>query len=326
MPDRHLAAALRAAAPTPDPAPAAPRVVCPLCRGPLGSQPSGARSCAACARIYAPRDGFVDFIIGDRFDDASDEALLAYEERSNADLTNQYWIPRFRALLGARAAGARVLSVGCGTGVDVDLLRAAGFDACGIDCGNRCQVWSRRTHKDRLFLADGQHLPFPDASFDLVFCGCVFPHVGVVGDSAQVRPDHREARGQLAAEMARVLAPGGHVVASSPNRLFPLDLFHGRRPGSYKPRLNPPSSPFLLSARDYAEMFGAHGCGRPRPLPPQDYWGFIRSRHSPKGWLLGLPVRAVFSAVSTEALAALRASPINPWLVMSFTRTGGAAS
>lgn len=295
-------------------------LVCPSCRDGLSSQPSAYR-CVGCSSAFPLLGGYPDLIVGERFDDASDEALLRYEEQSNADLTRNYWQPMFRRMWPNGPARPRLLSVGCGTGVDVDLLCEAGFDSVGIDCGNRTAVWPRRSHGERLLLANGKHLPFGDASFDAAFCGCVFPHVGVVGDSNVTAPDVEQQRLELAREMVRVLRPGGYVIVSSPNRWFPFDIFHGRTPGSYKPRFNAPTSRFLLSAGDYERIFRAAGTGPASTLPVENYWGFIRSRHSLKGMLFGTPVRFVFWLVSRPAFGFLRASPVNPWLVVMLQKT-----
>lgn len=295
-------------------------LICPSCHDHLFSHPTGYR-CVGCGSSFPLLSGYPDLIVGQRFDDASDETLLRYEERSNEDLTRNYWQPLFRHLWPDRRRPRRLLSVGCGTGVDVDLLFEDGFESVGIDCGNRTAVWPQRNHGEQLLLANGKHLPFEDRSFDAVFCGCVFPHVGVVGDTNIPAADVEEQRLALAREMVRVLRPGGYVVVSSPNRWFLFDLFHGRSAGSYSPRFNPPSSRFLLSVSDYQRLFRTAGTGPAITLPVEHYWGFIRSRHSIKGMILGMPVRFIFWLVSRPAFAFLRSSPINPWLVVMLQKT-----
>jgi len=298
-------------------------LVCPAgCRQPPLSATLSGYACVGCSKTYPVTGGYPDLIIGERFDDASDETLLRYEERSNEDLTRGYWQPLFRRLFANHKGEPRVLSVGCGTGVDVDLLRKDGYDSVGIDCGNRTSVWPRREHDDRLVLANGKHLPFDDNSFDAAFCGCVFPHVGVVGDSNITAPDVDEQRLELACEMVRVLRPGGYVIVSSPNRKFLFDIFHGRTPGSYRPRFNAPSSRFLLSVQDYEDLFRRAGTGAATALPVENYWGFIRSRHSIKGMVFGMPVRFIFWLVSRPAFGGLRSSPVNPWLVVMLQKAG----
>ena len=60
--------------------------------------------------------------------------------------------------------------------------------------------------------ACGEHLPFPDEAFDLVFSHEVLEHVA----------DDR----RCTTEMIRVTRPGGHVVIFVPNRLYPFET-HG---------------------------------------------------------------------------------------------------
>lgn len=288
--------------------------VCPQCHGVLDWSPAEI-TCTACRASYGYEAGFPDLIVGGRFDDEDDAERTAYETETNEDLTKNYFLPVFQQLL-QKHAGARLLSLGCGVGMDIDLLSAAGFDVYGIDCGNRSNAWPKRQQRDRLYLANGKHLPFEDQSFDLVYCGCVFPHVGVEGDSNIVRPDGWQERSRIAHEMTRVLKPGGKVLVSSPNRWFPLDLFHGRDCSNPYPRWNPPTSRFLLSAGDYRRLFGDAGCNSFHPMPVQGYWGFLRMKKSAKGRLMAWPIETVFRLVSTQAGSILRTSPINPWLVM----------
>lgn len=297
-------------------------LVCPVCRGALHTL-AGDLVCASCGREFEFRGGFPDLIHGDRFDDQTGEEQLRYEERCNADTVENYLLPLFQNWwkpARADAARPRLLSLGCGTGIDVDLLCEAGYDAIGIDCGNRTKAWGERREANRFMLANGKHLPFEDESFDGIFCGCVFPHVGVKGDSFEVAPEHAAERLSLAREMARVLRPGGRILVSSPNRRFPFDIFHGRSGGGYRPRPYDSRDPFLLSAADYRQMFLRAGCARAAPLPVAGYWGFIRSKHSAKGYLLALPVRMLFRLASHDRLPMLRASPLNPWLVMSIEK------
>jgi len=290
-------------------------LVCPACRGELIPL-SGGIFCSGCGHIYPFNQEFPDLIVGGRFDDAEPEEQMLYEEQCNIDTTRNYWLPRFHALFAGGKSRPKLLSLGCGTGTDVDLITDAGFTCVGIDNGNRSRSWLRRQHRDHLVLANGKHLPFPDESFDGAFCGCVFPHVGVIGDSARVAADYFQQRLDFATEMSRVLKPGGKILVSSPNRLFPADIFHGRKAGSYKPRPNSPSDPFLLSVADYRRLFQAAGCTSARPQPVAGYWGFIRSKHSLKGRLLGAPFRTLFRAVSVPGLEFLAGSPLSPWIVV----------
>ena len=293
-------------------------LACPLCHARLQLEDDHL-ACPPCEVPGCPRrfeyvDGIPDLIIGGRFEDTEDAARAAYEEDCTAYTVANYWVPHLRRLTQGVNGRPRILAVGCGAGGEVDLLTREGFDCVGIDCGQRARAWSGRETKHALFLANGMHLPFDDAAFDAAFCGCVFPHVGVVGDTFEVTGRVEADRQQMATEMARVVRPGGAIVVTSPNRHFPLDLFHGRASGSYRVRPNWPGDRFLLSVGDYARLFRAAGCRDIQTLPIGGYWGFIRSRHSVKGFVLGAPVRILFALA--DRLRFLRASPLAPWIAV----------
>ena len=61
--------------------------------------------------------------------------------------------PTFQNLFGSKVKSPKVLSLGCGTGADIDILCNEGFNGVGIDCGNRTWAWPRREHKDRFFVS-----------------------------------------------------------------------------------------------------------------------------------------------------------------------------
>jgi SAM-dependent methyltransferase len=294
---------------------------CPACCGSLAWDTEKIE-CLKCGRRYAYESGFPDLVIGERFEDEPNEELTAYEEECNLYTAQNYFLPLFKQLLGGQKRRPRILSLGCGTGADVDVIGAAGFSVMGIDCGARAAAWPNRVNKHSLLHANGKNLPFESGSFDAVYCGCVFPHVGTIGDSHKVRPTYAEERAQLALEMGRVLRPGGHIVVSSPNRNFPLDIFHGRTKENPFPRLNPPGDPFLLSFRDYRQLFQPAGCSALSLLPVKGYWGFVRRKRTLMGRLTMLPVDAIFRLVSTKMGAALRNTVVSPWIVVMGTKGG----
>jgi SAM-dependent methyltransferase len=262
-------------------------------------------------------NGFLDLVVGGRFDDVPPDDQFANEEKNSAFTMKHYFIPFFRRQWPDFAGQTRrLLSLGCGTGADVDTLCDAGFDCIGIDNGNRTMVWPKRTRPDHFLLANGMHLPFEDGTFDGVFSGCVFPHVGVHGDTYKVTDRFKNDRYALAQEMARVLKPGGKILVSSPNRWFPFDIFHGRDAFQYLPRPYCFADPFLLSVSDYRKMFVEAGCNAVTAQPMSGYFGFERSASHLKGYLLGLPVKLAFGLVSLPGLNFLRGSPLTPWIVV----------
>jgi SAM-dependent methyltransferase len=106
--------------------------------------------------------------------------------------------------------GRRVLDVGCGTGVDLVRFARAGAEAVGVDVAEAAigLAKTNAAHQRlavRLAVADGERLPFPDASFDYVFAHGVVQYTG----------DDRA----LVEECRRVLRPGGTAFFQVYNRV-----------------------------------------------------------------------------------------------------------
>jgi SAM-dependent methyltransferase len=106
--------------------------------------------------------------------------------------------------------GRRVLEVGCGAGVDLARFARGGAEAVGVDVAASAIELARANFAQQglageFQVADGEALPFPDASFDLVFAH------GVVQYTADP--------GRLVGECRRVLKPGGEAVFQVYNRI-----------------------------------------------------------------------------------------------------------
>lgn len=93
--------------------------------------------------------------------------------------------------------GARVLEVGCGTGLILGRLARDAAEAWGVDLSPGMLRAAKQRGLD-VVLGSAAQLPFADGSFDLVCSFKVLAHV----------PDIRAAL----AEVARVTRPGGHMV------------------------------------------------------------------------------------------------------------------
>jgi len=98
------------------------------------------------------------------------------------------------------ATPARVLDVGCGTGELTERFVRAGSEVQAIDISPRMVELTRARGIDAQ-IADVESLPFGDREFDCVFAGWVLYHA--------------PALDQAIAECARVLRPGGRLVAST---------------------------------------------------------------------------------------------------------------
>jgi SAM-dependent methyltransferase len=103
----------------------------------------------------------------------------------------------------------RCLDLGCGTGVSIEPLTDAGWSVVGLDVSSdQLRVARERTGHLAVSLIQGDAaaLPFADASFDAVVS--LLTHTDF-DDFARV-----------AAEVARVLVPGGRLVYVGPHPCF----------------------------------------------------------------------------------------------------------
>lgn len=295
---------------------------CPVCRSDL-KLAGEELQCRRCSRRY-PFDANFPVLLADledRFDDESEPERDLHEERVSAFTMEHYTLPLITRLFpGSRALPLRILSDGCGVGVDVEMFTAAGHNAYGIDCGNRTWIWQRRSCPDRLAIANGKRLPFPDEFFDFVYAGCVIPHVGTVGDSAEVALDYNAQRLAFVQEMVRVTRPGGYILHATANKLCPVDPFHIAGPLPWV-RLHSPREPFLLSYADHQDLFIRQaGCKATELLPMAGYWGFLKKSNSVAGRLAAQMMGLHFNLLSASWLSLFRSSPLNPWLIVLIRR------
>lgn len=98
-------------------------------------------------------------------------------------------------------AGARVADIGCGAGATLEHLKSSGMHAVGLDCSDTLLGdAARRSVAGRLVRGRAECLPFPDGSFDALFCECT---LSILDDrSAALR------------ECARTLKEGAFLIIS----------------------------------------------------------------------------------------------------------------
>lgn len=106
--------------------------------------------------------------------------------------------------------GRMVLEVGCGAGVDLARFARGGAEVTGVDLTDSAIQLARMNFEQqgltgRFEVADGEHLPFPDNTFDLVYAH------GVVQYTANPQ--------RLVGECRRVLKSGGQAVFQVYNRI-----------------------------------------------------------------------------------------------------------
>jgi SAM-dependent methyltransferase len=101
----------------------------------------------------------------------------------------------------AEVAPKRVLDVGCGRGNVAELVaKETGATVVGVDQSER-MVELTRSRGVEAIVGDVRRLPFDEASFDCALAAWMLFHVVEVDDAL--------------AELARVLAPGGRLVAAT---------------------------------------------------------------------------------------------------------------
>lgn len=121
---------------------------------------------------------------------ASRGVLYAYTEESLAKL---------RALVPGKG---HILDIGCGDGITGAALE--NDFTVAFDLSPRCAVLAKRRGLKALVADASQHLPFADASFDIIVCFDVLHHLGGIWDTIFQEGD-------------RVLRPGGTWIIVEPD-------------------------------------------------------------------------------------------------------------
>jgi SAM-dependent methyltransferase len=145
------------------------------------------------------------------------------------DWRDHWWADDFLDLLARRhglGAVRRALDVGCGAGhwslrvlprIHEDgVLQGVDADASFVGRATARAAAAGLADRTRFEAGDAQHLPYPDACFDLVTAQTVLMHV----------PDPARA----VAEMVRVLVPGGLLLLCEPDNAASLVARCGRVP------------------------------------------------------------------------------------------------
>jgi ubiquinone/menaquinone biosynthesis C-methylase UbiE len=120
-----------------------------------------------------------------------------------------HYLPRLVDFSGYQ--GRRLLEVGCGIGTDLVRFAKGGARVTGVDLAETAIALARKNFElngvtpEELRVANGEALPFPDASFDVVY-----GH-GVIQYTANAE--------QLIRECHRVLKPGGTGIFMVYNRV-----------------------------------------------------------------------------------------------------------
>ncbi|MDB5448722.1 MAG: Methyltransferase type 11 [Phenylobacterium sp.] len=159
-----------------------------------------------------------------------------------------------------QAPGAKVLDVGCGQGVALELFRDAGLDPLGVTLGPDAEVCRQKGLKVREM--DFAFLEFPDESFDLVWCRHALEH--------SVFPFF------TLAELYRVLKPGGVLYLEVPAP--DTTCRHQTNPNHYS----------VLGKSMWIELIRRVGFPETRTLDlgfqtgmgPDTYWAFLQQKNA----------------------------------------------
>ena len=162
-----------------------------------------------------------------------------------APQANEKLIDAFVRLSGL-GADARVADLGCGSGVFTELLRRRGYSAVGIDISPKLVAVGRAKYPGlELLEGDAENLPFAAGSLDGVLLSGLVHHF----------PDPR----RLAAEVSRVLKPGGRFVAFDPNRTNPFMWLYRDRSSPFYSSVGVTENERPVLAHQVRSIFSSEG-------------------------------------------------------------------
>lgn len=140
----------------------------------------------------------------------------------------------------------RIADLGCGSGVFTSLLHELGFEPIGLDISPKLIAVGRSKYPEVEFLeGDVEHLPFPPSSLDGVLLSGLVHHF----------PDPS----RCAAEVYRVLRPGGTFVAFDPNRMNPFMYLYRDRSSPLYSSVGVTENERPILARQIAAVFRKSG-------------------------------------------------------------------
>ncbi len=187
-------------------------------------------------------------------DDVEISAIEFYKRVQRDSFKNDYYNRYISFVAKYSPVKARLLELGCGSGMSSALLAQQGFDVIGVDINDSLLQKNYEAGTGRLALvqANATQLPFVNESFEIVCCHEFLEHL----------PDVPACLN----EMLRILRPGGLILIVSPNLLSPLfsilaiaNWIRGR--SGYKKPFGPPQdsikgSPWGSSGPDLFKILG----------------------------------------------------------------------
>lgn len=131
------------------------------------------------------------------------DAVADVYDESLPDHVMRHYLEKRAAFIRQQVrVGAKILDVGCGTGILAARLQREGYDVTGADPFLAMLAYvNERDSRIQTVHAPGQHLPFADGTFDLTYCVAVMHHIA----------DRKDVHDTLV-EMCRVTRPGGYIL------------------------------------------------------------------------------------------------------------------
>lgn len=112
--------------------------------------------------------------------------------------------PGMKLLLKVAQSKNNILDLGCGEGTRLNLIKGSGKKLTGIDVSDTAIKRAKLNYPEINFVSGNiEKLPYPDASFDLVYSAFVFEHLD--------KPE------KVLKEAIRVLKKGGGLLVIAPN-------------------------------------------------------------------------------------------------------------
>jgi ubiquinone/menaquinone biosynthesis C-methylase UbiE len=161
------------------------------------------------------------------------------------DAANEKLISAF-SRLSRLPAGSHVADLGCGSGVFTSLLHQSDYEVVGLDISAKQISIARAKHPEiKFFAGDVENLPFVSEGLDGVLLSGVVHHL----------PDPR----RCAAEVFRVLRPGGRFVAFDPNRRNPFMWLYRDRHSPFYSKAGVTENEQPVVAENVRDAFSAAG-------------------------------------------------------------------
>jgi 2-polyprenyl-6-hydroxyphenyl methylase/3-demethylubiquinone-9 3-methyltransferase len=201
-----------------------------------------------------------------------------------------HWLARSRAALIPRSRrDALLVDIGCGAGLLAPHVN--GYRHIGVDLVPSALQLARQ-HGVLPVRADAAALPLADGCADVVVAGEVFEHVSDLPS--------------VVAECARILRPGGLIVAdtiaSGRRARVEMIILGERLPGGPPPRIHDPD--LFVGPRRLAELFEQHGVRLRfrgvRPSVPGYLW-FLVGRGSNVRMVPVRGLRSLYQAMGRKA-------------------------